>query len=114
MSVRKKTTRLELVERIHQLSKINQNDCQIQITCKWPVAHRHYQAGSLLTMKARVMLDLYPSVNAMEVYVEKIFVINKFPEVQGESFMLDLDNELTSFMSPVPHISHVDVLTYNT
>ena len=42
------------------------------------------------------MHQLYPSVNIIELYVEK---------VQGEfSRMLDLDNESTGFMSPVPHI----------
>ena len=51
-------------------------------------------------------------MNIVEIYVEKVFVSHQFPEVQGElSRMLDLDNESTGFMSPVPHIPHVDMPT---
>ena len=44
MSMRKKTTRLELIEKIYHISKIYSNDYQIQITYKWPVTHGYYQA----------------------------------------------------------------------
>ena len=63
----------------------------------------------------RVILDLHPSVDAIEVYVEKVSVSHQFSDVQGEfSHILYLDNESTGFMSPIPHISHIDVPTYNT
>ena len=60
------------------------------------------------------MLELCSSVNIIELYVEKEFVSYQLPKVLGEfSRMLDLDNESTSFMLPVPHIPHVNVLIYN-
>ena len=102
MSVRKETTRLELLEKIHHISKINRNDYQIQNN----FISECYQAVVITDDEdTRVMLQLYPTENTIELYVEK---------VQGEfSHMLVLDNELTRFMSPVPHIPHVDVSTYN-
>ena len=54
-------------------------------------------------------------MNAIELYVGKVFMSHHLPEVQGEfSRMLNLDNESTEFMSPVPHISHMDMSTYAT
>ena len=62
-----------------------------------------------------VMLQLYLSVNTIELYAGKVFVSHHFPKIQGEfSRMLDLDNQSTGFMSHVPHISHVDMSTYTT
>ena len=107
MSVWKKTTSLELVEKIHHISKINPNNYQIQITCKWSFTYGYYQAVVIADDEdTRAMFQLYPSVNTIELYMEK---------VQGEfSCMLDLDNESTGFMSPVPHIPHVDMSIYTT
>ena len=73
MSVRNKTTRLELTEKIHQVSKTNQNDYQIKITCKWPVARGHYQVVVIADDEyTLIMLDLYPSVNTCSLCGESL------------------------------------------
>ena len=70
MLVRNSTTRRELVEKIHHILKINPNNYQIHLTCKLPVAHEHYQVVKISDDKdIRVMLELYPFVNFIELYI---------------------------------------------
>ena len=42
--IKKSIIRRELVEKVHQVTKINPNEHQIHLTCKWPVAYEYYQA----------------------------------------------------------------------
>ena len=106
MPVRKSTTRRELVEKIHHIAKINPNDYQILLTCKWQIAHEHYQEVKISKDEdICFILELYPSINTIELYVEKDYVSHQLPEGYGEvSRMLDLDNESMGVMSLVQRV----------
>ena len=114
MLLRKKTTRIELVEKIHHILKFNPNDYQIHLTWKWPVTYGCYQAVVIADDEDTcyawvVFLREYHRVD-----VKKVFMSLQLHEVQEEfSRMLDLDNKSMGFISPVPHISHIDVPAHN-
>jgi len=93
----------KLVEKLHQITKINSNDHQIHLSYKWPVAHKHYQTVKILNDDViRAMLELYPIIDTIELYAKKDSMSHKLPEGRGEfSCMLNLDDESTWFMSPV-------------
>ena len=103
MIVRKSITMHELVEKVHQITQINPNEHQIHLTCKWPIAHGHYQSiGISDDEDTCVMLELFPIVNTIELYVDKDIVSHQMHEDYGESaHMLNLNNESTGFMSQV-------------
>ena len=55
------------------------------------------------------MLELCPSVNIIELYVEKDHVSHQLPEGHREfSHTLDLDNKSMGFMLPVQYVPHID------
>ena len=103
MIVRKSITMRELVKKVHQITKINPNEHQIHLTCKWPVAHGPYQAvGISDDDDTHVMPELFPVMNTIEFYVEKDSVSHQMHEGHREfTRMHNLDNESMGFKSPV-------------
>ena len=70
--VNKPITLRELVEKIHQITKINSNEYQIQLTCNWsPVQGRFIAVSIADDDSTQAMLELHPFVNSIEIYVEK-------------------------------------------
>ena len=103
MVVRKSFSRCELIEKIHRITKINPNEYQLHLTCKWPVSHGNYQAVRISDDDdCHAMLELCSSDHSIELYVEKDIAFHLEPEDHGHfTSMLDLDNESTGFMSLV-------------
>jgi len=103
MIVRKSFIRCEMIEKIHQITKINSSEHQLHLTCKWPVSHGNYQAvGISDDDDCHAMLELCSSEHSIELSVKKDIVIHRAPKDHGQfTCILDLDNESTGFMSPV-------------
>ena len=75
MIVKKSTTVCELVEKDHQILKINPNEYQIHWTCKWQVAHGYCQAVRISNNDStRAILELYPIMNTIELHMEKYII----------------------------------------
>ena len=81
MIVRKSIIRCELIEKIHRITKINPNEHQIHLTCKWPVSHGSYQAvGISDDENCLVILELCSSEYNIELYGKKDIMIHREPE----------------------------------
>ena len=72
VTIRKSITKRELVVKVHQITIINPNEPHIHLTYTWLVAHGHYQVvGTSGNDNTNAMLELYPIVNTIELYVKK-------------------------------------------
>ena len=88
-----------MLEKVHRITKINPNEHQLYLTCKWPVSQRNYQAvGMLDDDDCHAILELCSSEHSIKLYVEKDIVIYRAPEDHRQFTMLDLDNESTGLM----------------
>ena len=72
--VRKSITRRELIEKVYRIIKINPNEHQFHLTCKWPIAHGKYQAVRILDDDdCRDMFELCArEEHTIELYIEKV------------------------------------------
>ena len=62
----------ELVEKTHQIIKINPNDYKIHLTCKWPTSYDYSPVEITNDEDICIMLELYPQIKTVELYVENI------------------------------------------
>ena len=84
MVVRKSFKRCELIEKIHRITKVNPNEHQFHLTCKWPVSQGNYQAvGVSDDDDCHARLELCSSKHNTELYVKKDIVIHREPEDHG-------------------------------
>jgi len=120
MRVRISITRHKLVEKIHHPTKINSNEYHLHMTCKWPIDDNDYTVVRVNDDEnVGVFLNSFSDIKTVELCVKKNYVSYQLLEGHREfSYMLDLDNESTGFMSLEQLMPHIDksqrFLMYNT